>query len=62
MTFDGLKSFINYNHIIRFDDIIYEYIYDVNVPFIDEKIVEKIINDIEVLTKPYSYKTEYVLK
>jgi hypothetical protein len=62
MTFDGLKSYVRYSNTFGFDSVIYEYIYDISCNLIDEKIVEKIINDIEVLTEPYSYETEYVLK
>jgi hypothetical protein len=63
MTFDGLKSYVRYSNTFGFDSVIYEYIYDISCNLIDEKIVEKIINDIEdVLTEQYSYETEYVLK
>ena len=62
MTFDGLKSYVRYSNTFGYDSVIYEYIYDISCHLIDEKIVEKIINDIEVLTEPYLYETEYVLK
>ena len=62
MTVDGLKSYVNYNNTIDFNDIIYEFYDNTTRSFINEKLVEKIINDIEVLTEPDSYETEYVLK
>ena len=64
MTFDGLKSYLLGNS-FGYDCVMYQYIYDMNWCLIDEKIVEKIINDIgDVLTEQYSYETEteYVLK